>query len=122
MNIWKRSDGHKQPRHLAFIRKLPCAVCGTRPVEAAHVRLNRGEIGKMQALGQKPPDRYCVPLCTRHHREDNEAQHIIGEKKFWRMHRIDPLGLADAIWSVTGDNEAAEAAVFEARRRFPWKS
>lgn len=108
--------GKKRARHLRFIRSLPCCICGMVPSEAAHVRLNAAETGKLQALGQKPDDMWSVPLCAAHHREDNEAQHRIGERAFWAKHRIDPLALARLLFEATGTPELGEKISRQARR------
>ena len=99
----------RQPRkhcdpHLAFVRTLPCVVClDNTSTEAAHVRLADARIGKPNAgIGAKPDDKYVLPLCGVHHRQ----QHNHGEKNFW--HGQDPVLLALAIYSVSGDAEAAE--------------
>jgi hypothetical protein len=114
----KRAPEDKAPEHLAFVRTMPCIACGTSPCEAAHVRLNDPASGKFQALGQKPGDRWTVPLCARHHREAPDAQHVVGERQFWARLRIDPHGLAMALWDAREDREKAERLCREARRRF----
>lgn len=47
------------PHYLAFVRSLPCAVCGRRPSEPDHV----GPRG----MGRKADDYRVVPLCHEHH-------------------------------------------------------
>jgi hypothetical protein len=55
-------------RYLAWIRTLPCVVCGsTRRIEASHT----GPHG----LGQKSPDSSAIPLCYRHHRTGPDSYH-----------------------------------------------
>lgn len=111
----------KRPEHLAFIRGLPCCICGAPRSEAAHVRMNDAATGKMQALGQKPHDDWSVPLCAGHHRELPGAQHRIGEANFWRRHGIDPLDLAMRLAGSSGNQEAGEFIVRQARRLSPWR-
>lgn len=108
--------GQKREEHLRFIRRLPCCVCGTSPVEAAHIRYNDAATGKMQAVGQKPDDKWVVPLCAGHHREDNEAQHRMGERAFWEKHRIDPLKLATLLFAASPDVMRGESISRQARR------
>jgi hypothetical protein len=48
-------------RYLAWIRSLPCAVCGAH-AEAAHTGSDGG-------MSIKSSDWSCVPLCTSHHQE-----------------------------------------------------
>lgn len=107
--------------HLSFIRSLPCCVCGRAPCDAAHVR--NGTDG---AMGRKPSDRWCVPLCQANilpkdgmwgggpgcHNE----QHHYGEESFWAG-KSDPLGLAEHLWRVSGDMEAGMRAVERFRMR-----
>lgn len=69
----------RDPKHLAFIRSLPCIVCfRTRGIEAAHVGTGRG-------MGQKCSDLDTVPLCGIHHRE----QHRIGLRQFQRRYELN---------------------------------
>ena len=70
-----------------------------------------GRIAKFNSgISQKPDDRFCLPLCGKHHRE----QHQIGdEKKFWKSYRTDPILLALAIYSISGDAEEAERIIRE---------
>jgi hypothetical protein len=113
-------NGEKIPRHLAYIRKLPCAVCGYVPCESAHVRYNDPARDKYQAIAKKPSDRFVVPLCAAHHREGKGAQHTMGERAFWERNGIDPLRLAELLFSVTGDYERGENIARQARRVAPW--
>lgn len=69
-------------KYLAWIRTLPCLVCGrTRGVEAAHT----GPHG----VGQKSPDTSAVPLCARHHRTGCDSYHKLGPRVFERHHGLD---------------------------------
>ena len=118
------SKGAKRPRklhqqHLRFIRSLPCCVCGTHQhIEAAHVRMASAIHGKRgTGTGERPDDCWCVPLCRYHHQDSPKAQHRIGEEPFWTMCRIDPFGLALALWCATGDEDRAEAIITETRLR-----
>jgi hypothetical protein len=67
-------------RYLAWLHALPCAVCGTRPVHAHHVRV----------LGGRRDDRRAVPLCPLHHLWDGpESVHRLGRRGFEQRHGID---------------------------------
>ncbi|MBR0741187.1 DUF968 domain-containing protein [Bradyrhizobium liaoningense] len=90
----------KQPRahdeaYLNYVRSLPCAICGdTTTVEAAHLRV--GSIPHDKAYGamqMKSSDKWALPLCGRHHRE----QHTMNELEFWAKHGINPFELAISI-------------------------
>lgn len=115
----KVSTRTKRPRehndaHLRFIRQLPCVCCGKRGVEAAHVRYGDARYGKPEgSMGMKPHDRWCVPLCPDHHRE----QHAENERAWWDSKGIDPLHVAAALWASTGDEEAGEMIINQVRRK-----
>jgi hypothetical protein len=91
------------PDHLAFVRTLPCVICGDdTTVEAAHVRMMDPTVAKpMTGIGIKPDDMFTLPLCGKHHRE----QHAMREATFWEQHGIDPVKRALAIYAVSGDHE-----------------
>jgi hypothetical protein len=72
----------RNQKYLAWIRTLPCLVCGARRgIEASHT----GPHG----LGQKSPDTSAIPLCTRHHRTGNDSYHKLGPRKFAEVHCLD---------------------------------
>jgi len=72
----------RNPRYLAWIRTLPCAVCGaSRGIEASHT----GHHG----LGQKSPDTSAIPLCARHHRTGKDSYHKLGPRNFAHFHHLD---------------------------------
>ena len=80
-----KNDPRRDSAYLAWLRKLPCIVCGKqRFVEAAHV----GERG----LGQKCPDRQALPLCSWHHRMGPESQHVLG-RNFFQKHGLNRFNL-----------------------------
>ena len=69
-------------RYLAWVRTLPCLVCGARRgIEASHT----GPHG----LGQKSSDTSAIPLCTRHHRTGRDSYHKLGPRKFGELHNLD---------------------------------
>lgn len=110
--------GFKRPRikneaHLKFIRSLPCCICGNNiQTEAAHIRTGNLRYGKRDTGKQeKPDDKWCVPLCNEHHRE----QHEMAELVFWHRYGIDPYVLALTLYANTGDVETAEQVI--ARQR-----
>jgi hypothetical protein len=78
--------------YLAWIRQQPCCLCGDNVhVEAAHLRVGSIVDGKVYTgMGQKSSDRWALPLCGRHHRE----QHTMNEREFWASYGINPFALA----------------------------
>ena len=115
----QRKPSVKSPRHLAFVRRLPCVCCVREPAgEAAHVRMASAEHEKSETgIGRKPDDRDSVPLCGWCHREGPEAQHKAGEAAFWDRLGIDPIKLGRALWALSGDFEAGRKLVLAMRHR-----
>ena len=105
--------------YLAFVRRLPCVVCG-RPdhVQAAHVRYPSYKHGKTDTgVGRKPDDRWAVPLCESHHLLGPDAQHGYGEREWWESKKIDPLVIAALLYSYfnVDDEYAASLVAISAR-------
>ena len=88
----QRQPRERDEKYLDYIRSLPCCICGDdTTVEAAHVRTGALEHGKpYTGKSEKPSDKWAVPLCGRHHRE----QHSMNEMDFWKCHGINPFILA----------------------------
>lgn len=89
--------------YLEQVRQLPCLKCGMAPSEAAHVRFSSAAFGKTSGLGKKPPDSAAVPLCSGCHRLDRDAQHNRGEREFWNAIGINPLLVAQRLYTQRGD-------------------
>lgn len=102
----------RDDKHLQFIRTLPCIRCGNNiATEAAHLRRADARIAKpITGMGIKPDDRFVLPLCGAHHRQ----QHQIGENAFWDG--CDPELWALALYSVSDDPAAAEEIIRAALR------
>lgn len=84
----------RSSKHLNFIRKLPCVVCGTKEnVQACHIR-----IGGNGGMGLKPDDSLTIPMCHLHH----TCQHNKGELSFWGDIE-KPKNLAKFLYENTGD-------------------
>lgn len=65
---------HVDAAYMAFIRTLPCLICGAH-AEAAHT----GHDGGMR---YKASDRSAVPLCYRCHRTGARSYHVMGRRAF----------------------------------------
>ena len=110
-----RDSNDRDPVYLALLRQCPCLKCGLDPCgEAAHVRFNSGAHGKHNGMGKKPADRFALPLCAGCHREDNDAQHRVGELEFWHRVGLNPLLTAAKLYAAKGDMVRMRAVVFEA--------
>jgi len=87
--------------HLKFVATQACLICERRPCQAHHLKFTQPS-----AMGRKVSDEFTVPLCSGHHRE----LHAFGdERKWWKARDIDPLPIAQKLWSMSnGLNDAAE--------------
>ncbi len=98
-----RQERRRDNAHLSFIRQLACIVCGNDiETEACHIRFADARIAKpISGIATKSDDRFTLPMCSRHHRE----QHAAGnERQFWQVVvGLDPIIYALALYSVTGD-------------------
>ena len=98
----------KNESHLRFIRQLPCLICGSPGVDAAHVRFACEKAGKRAVgVGEKPDDRWTVPLCRHHHTE----QHSKEERLFWVGYNKDPIYISLILYGLSGDTETAERVI-----------
>jgi hypothetical protein len=103
----QRRPRERDNTHLAFIRSLRCCICGKPNPDPAHIRSANAIYGKRETGGQeKASDKWTVPLCREHHDEQHDAGN---ELKWWASKRIDPFGLALALYGASGDDEVAEA-------------
>lgn len=104
-----RSPRIKSEAHLAFVRTLPCTWCGDdTSTEAAHVRFGDDRAAKRPTgKGEKPHDRWAIPLCGKCHRE----QHTMSERKWWDEKGIDPIFICLALWAESGNHQAGEIIV-----------
>jgi hypothetical protein len=80
-------------KHLEFVSKKPCLVCGRSPADAHHLRF-----AQPRALGRKVSDEFTVPLCRTHHRQLHSRGNEIA---WWKTVRIDPSPIAQRLWSET---------------------
>ena len=72
--IPKRKTMRSEP-YKAFIRRLPCMICG-RESQHHHEPLNG------HGMGLKGPDNEALPLCVVHHNQ----RHAVGRETFYRVH------------------------------------
>lgn len=108
----KKRQRDNDPNHLAWIRTLPCCITGSMPVDPAHVRYADPIYGKRETgKGEKPDDKWVVPLCRAKHDE----QHSMNERIFWARHGLDPLRIAAALAMNPGDDEQAFIILREAQ-------
>lgn len=110
----QRQPREKNKAHCDFIRSLPCLLCGdSTSTECAHIRMADRSIAKPNGFAVRPDDRFTVPLCGAHHR----SQHESGERDWWLIAGIDPIKVALALWSVSGDYERGYEIVSACREQ-----
>lgn len=105
----QRDPRQHDPKHLAFVRSRPCCLpfC-RREAEAAHLRMGNISIGKEPTgKGEKPHDRYSVPLCPYRHRDGIDAQHKSNESEWWARTGLNPWAIAASLWIESGGAERA---------------
>jgi hypothetical protein len=81
---------------LQWLRGRPCALVDrggcSGPIVAAHVDHAGGK-----GTGTKVADRYAVPMCDGHHRE----QHQRGWRTFERRYAFDAIAAAAEYWRLS---------------------
>ena len=89
----QRQERRRDNAYLAHTRRQPCILAGIAgacegPVEATHLRFSDAKVGRINpGMGRKPDDRWVLPACAKHHRD----QHAAGdERKWWSGWGIDP--------------------------------
>lgn len=85
---------HQRDReHLKYVTTQPCLLCSHAPSDAHHL-----SFAQPRALGRKVSDEFTVPLCRKHHRELHQSGNEIA---WWIAMEIDPLPIAQLLWSKT---------------------
>jgi hypothetical protein len=112
-----RNPRERSPTYLKKIRHLPCCSCGIDPCgEAAHVR--SGSLPHRKRYtggGEKPSDRYAIPLCYTCHRDGPQALHRIGEAAFFAGLNGDVFDLCDRLWQDRNNPAAMRRLVIRFR-------
>lgn len=81
----------RDPAYRAWIRTLPCTICGSLwKVEAAHTGCDGG-------MSMKPSDYSCIPLCRNCHTAAKGAYHRVGKFAFERNYDIDLQALVKSL-------------------------
>jgi len=72
----------KDPKHIAYVKTLPCIIieCGVYPCDPHHL-LRAGEHGMAYTAG----DDKAIPLCRKHH---SELHHVGGEEIFFAFYNM----------------------------------
>jgi hypothetical protein len=65
-------------------------------------------IGKeLTGKGEKPHDRFTIPLCPYHHRIGIDCQHNSNEQEWWERTGLNPWAIAASLWIASGGAERA---------------
>jgi len=116
----ERKPGRLRDRdHLDWIKTLACLSCGCYPpCDPAHLRFNHADPVFKGAMGARPGDDLCVPLCRACHNAEET-----GKLTFWAgcMARgiHDPIGVAYRLRRISGDTDRGFAAIAHARPGLP---
>jgi hypothetical protein len=79
-------------RYLAWIRSLPCLLCGCK-AEAAHT-------GNDGGTSQKASDYSAVPLCHHCHQSGQNSYHKLTRGPFEAFHNVNLAGLVRRLTSA----------------------
>lgn len=102
-----------EPKHLVWIRGLPCIAGGKGRVQAAHLRMASAKHGKpITGTGVRPDDKWATPLS----KEAHDRQHVVGEPVFWAELGIDPFDLCLELHAVSGDVPKAKKIIARVQR------
>ena len=95
----QRQPRQKDEKFLRFLRQQRCCVCShAPPVHAAHIRMGSIEHNKRPTgMGERPDDRWSLPVCVVCHLDGNGSIHRMGEEAFW-ANKTDPFQLAIALY------------------------
>lgn len=98
MTLRQRQPREEDPAYLAYVRTLPCLICRRVPSDPAHLRTGARQYGKPHTgMGEKPSDRWVLPLCRTHH----DDQHRHNELEWWARQGIpDPFAVAIALYAA----------------------
>lgn len=114
------------PGYLKFLHCLPSCVSGMAgDIHAAHVRFGSIAFGKRPTgAGEKPDDRWAVPLLAGEHLFGADAQHSHGEEGWWMKQGVNPLIVAALLYShyKAGNTHGAETVCRYAKEIAPWTS
>ena len=93
----------RDKEHLRYVASQPCLLCSAIPSDAHHVRF-----AQPRAMGRKVGDEFTVPLCRAHHRE---LHHSGNEAAWWHDMGIDPIDIAQQLWSETDGQRHGRSTV-----------
>ena len=91
----------ERPQYRTWVNKLPCVICGAQETEAAHLSMANNEYCHLgRGKGRKASDRWVLPLCRYHHREQTN---LGDEKLFWESYGMNPYIICLVLFGVWSD-------------------
>jgi hypothetical protein len=102
-----KTERLRSPRHLAWIRTLPCTIhdCGRQPVDPHHLTHVQPK-----GRGLRSSDALAVPLCRWGHHSATSpigVHHFGDEAAWWLGWAIDPVAIAARLWSESNQKRGA---------------
>jgi hypothetical protein len=93
----------KDPRYVSWLHEgIPCLAClrlgetNKWPIEACHIKIADGP---SSMLGKRVADRWCIPLCSWHHRYARDCLDVNQRRWFDRM-KVDPRAFCSALYDA----------------------
>jgi hypothetical protein len=97
----QRQPRVRDSKYLSFVAKMPSVISARKPVHVAHVRYGDPERGKPSTgMGEKPSDKWTLPLTPEEHMVGVRSQHANNEKEWWKSHGVDPIAVCEALYEV----------------------
>ena len=103
----------RDKEHLKFVARHPCLICGRTPAQAHHLRF-----AQPRAMSMKVSDEFTVPLCAGHH---DELHRTGDEQAWWARNGVDPLKVAERLWTACNKSEGANLDPVIAARGSRWR-
>jgi hypothetical protein len=114
----QRAPRRRDRRYLGAIARLPSLISGKEPVEVCHLRYGEPDRGKPPTgMGEKPDDKWTLPLTPEEHRLGVRAQHAGNEREWWASHGIDPVAVCEVLYRTWSEKPWDDAEVRIARMR-----
>lgn len=76
-----------------------------------HIRSALPPDGQRGGSGMKSGDRHTVPGCDHCHTDGPGNQHSVGETVFWGERGVDAVGIAAALWTISGNLDAGRRII-----------
>tara|TARA_R110002110_G_scaffold393274_1_gene606948 strand:+ start:369 stop:647 length:279 start_codon:yes stop_codon:yes gene_type:complete len=75
-----KQKSFRSKKYLAFVRTLPCSICGTDQDVVAHHLIG---VGGMGGMGTKAPDNFTLPLCAEDHSKIHQEPELWQDQWEW---------------------------------------